>query len=248
MTIAIVNHKGGTGKTTTAINIGRALVNQHQKVLLVDLDPQGNLSYSLSVPVEEAQLVDVLLNKAGYQEVLKQREGMDVLPSNKELAKAESKLSAEDNSRFLLRKALQKMEQYDYILIDCPPSYSLLTFNALNAADGVLVPIELDVLSLQGVKQILNTIKEVKEQENEGLSLFGVLAVKVDERKKLTYEVLEFLKDNFHVPVFNNYIRTNVRAAEAPSFGQSVIEYAPESNSAKDYITASRELMTILQN
>jgi chromosome partitioning protein len=233
MVIAVVSQKGGTGKTTTTINLGRALVLKKKKVLLIDLDPQGNLSYSLGIPEEINGLTELIIEEVTLKDVLLKREGMDVLPSNLSLADIELSLHSIKDREYVLKEVIAGFkDQYDYVLIDCPPSLSLLTVNALTASDKVVVPILLDVLSLQGLRQILGTIKKV-------------LATIVDERKRLSREIMEFIDNNFHVYVFNNFIRTNVRAAEAPSFGVSIIEYAPKSNSAIDYCNLAKEIIAI---
>ncbi len=245
MNIAIVNHKGGTGKTTTAVNLGSALSRLNKKVLLVDFDLQGNLSYSLNADTESGHMAEVILNQTPISDILIKREGMDIAPANLQLADAELSMLKVQNRQDVLKNVLAPSKDYDFIIIDCPPSLSLLTVNALNASDKVIIPIELDVLSIQGLQQILQTIGKIKKVFNQNLDVTGILAVKVDERRKLTYEVLDLVSNNFKVPVFNNYVRVNVRAAEAPSFGASVVSYSPKSNSAKDYLNVANELVKI---
>lgn len=240
MTIAIINQKGGTGKTTTTVNLGRALIQNGCEVLLIDIDPQGNLSYSLGINQFEYSIQDILIGGVDYRKTLIKKESMNVIPTNIELATFEAK------GQFLLKDALESVgSEYDYVLIDCPPSLSQLTINALNASDKVLIPMQLDVFSIQGLRQIINTVNKIKTDNNSQLEIIGVLPVMVDTRKKLTNEVLEHVKQEFDVYVFKNHIRTNVKAAEAPSFGESVIEYAPNSNSAKDYMAAAEELRNL---
>jgi len=246
MVISIINQKGGTGKTTTAINLGRALALNNQKVLLVDIDPQGNLSYSLSIADDVNGLSEVMMGEVTLDEAIVSKEGVDVLPSNLLLADIELTLHKVENRERILDEVLGKVKkEYDYILIDCPPSLSLLTVNALTTSDNVIIPILLDVLSLQGLRQIIGTMDKIKHAFNEDLQLLGVLAVNVDERKKLSKEIMELINNKFEAPMFVNYIRTNVKAAEAPSFGCSVIEYAPKSNSAKDYCNLAKEILGI---
>ena len=247
MVISIVNHKGGTGKTTTTINLGRALSLRKKTVLLIDLDSQANLSYSLGINAQKKNIGEILFKQCTIKEALVKREGMDVIPANNDLYKYEEAIIINNYGYYLLRDAMQHMD-YDFILIDCPPSQSQLNINALCASDKVLVPMLMDVLSLQGLNQILNTISEVKEGLNPKLEILGVLGVLVDERRQLTRDILEHLQKNYPVAVFNNYVRANVKAAEAPSHGLSVLEYAPTSNSATDYITVANELLLIMKN
>lgn len=249
MIISIVNNKGGTGKTTSTINLGKGLALKGKKVLLVDLDPQGNLSYSLGISQqEECFLGEALLAGSVSKNQILSREGMDIIPSNNDLINYEFDFIKEGFPYDLLKTTLMTVnDQYDYILIDCPPSAGYLTINALIASDSVLIPMQMDVLSYQGLEQIINTIFEIKENYNNGLYVAGILGVLVDARRHLTYEILERVQNDFGVNVFNNYIRQNVRAAEAPSYGVSVIEYAPKSNSAKDYLSATEELLHIME-
>lgn len=248
MIISIVNNKGGTGKTTSTINLGKGLALKGKKVLLIDLDPQGNLSYSLGIQPDECVLGEAMLAEAIRESHIQNREGMDIIPSNNDLINYEFDFIKESFPYDLLKSTLTPVkDQYDYILIDCPPSAGYLTVNALIASDSVLIPMQMDVLSYQGLEQIINTIFEIKENYNNGLYVAGILGVLVDARRHLTYEILERVQNDFGVNVFNNYIRQNVRAAEAPSYGISVIEYAPKSNSAKDYLSATEELLHIVE-
>lgn len=244
MIVSIVNQKGGTGKTTTTVNLGKALALKGFQVLLVDLDPQANLSYSLAVENIGTDITDVIHGVSTIVEAIVSREQMDVIPGNIQLSRVE--LSANRNNEFILKLALEDAQSYDYVLIDCPPSLSWLTMNALVASDCVLIPMQLDVFSIQGLRQIMNTVTEVAERHNPNLQILGVLPVMVDWRKKLTHEVLEHVREEFNVMVFDSFIRTNVKAAEAPSFGKSVISYAVNSNSAKDYLQFSEELSSII--
>jgi len=242
MVLSIVNQKGGTGKTTTTINLGKALTQMGYHVMLVDMDPQGNLSYSLAITEFDQSLSDLLTNSnLTIEDIVIEREGMHVLPTDASLAYDE--LQGKINSAFLLKDKLAGADEYDLILIDCPPTLSILTINALTASNHVLVPMQLDVFSMQGLKQIIQTIDDLKVNYNSKLQIIGVLPVMVDYRKKLTNEVLEHVKSEFNLYVFNTHIRTNVKAAEAPSFGSSVITYAPNANSTKDYKAAAEELV-----
>ena len=244
MVIAICNHKGGTGKTITVINLGKALVTRKKSVLLIDLDPQANLSYSLGIPVSTNNTGELLFKKCTVKEAIVEREGMHIIPAASRLHLYEELIIKNNYGDNLLKDALQGLD-YDFILIDCPPSQSALNQNAFCAADKVLVPMLMDVLSLQGLNRIIATVNDIRETKNPRLEILGVLGVLVDERRQLTKDILEYVQANYPVTVFNNYIRANVKAAESPSFGKSVIEYAPASNSAKDYIAACNELLNI---
>ena len=246
MVIAVVNQKGGTGKTTTTVNLGSALARDGHQVLLIDLDPQGNLSYSLGVSEAQYTLGDILDNTVLIEDAVIEKESMDILSTSGELVKWELAQSDTGETAFLLKRALSEIEaNYDYIIVDCPPSVSWLTINALSAANKVLIPIQLDVFSIQGLRQITLTVEEIREKYNSSLEIVGALAVMVDKRKNLTQEILMHLKNNFNIHVFNNQVRTNVKAAEAPSFGKSVVNYAPQSNSAKDYMSFAKELLEL---
>ncbi len=244
MTISIVNQKGGTGKTTTTVNLGKALTLQGLKVLLIDLDPQGNLSYSLAIHGESDTITSIIDGTLGLHDVAVTREQMGVIPANINLAQFE--FNRINKQAFVLKNVLDKSLHYDHILIDCPPALSWLTLNALVASTAVLVPMQLDVFSIQGLRQIMNTVEEVRTKYHTNLEILGVLAVMVDWRKKLTHEVLNHVRQEFHIKVFDTFIRTNVKAAEAPSFGKSVINYASGSSSANDYRALAEELAVVM--
>lgn len=247
MIIAICNHKGGTGKTTTTINLGKALTLRKKSVLLIDLDSQANLSYSLGIRANDKNIGEILFKKLSVNQVIINKEGMDIIPAANNLYQYEESIIKNNYGYHLLKDAVQNLN-YNYILIDCPPSQSTLNISAFCAADKVLVPMLMDVLSLQGLNQILNTVKEVKENLNSKLEILGVLGVLVDERRQLTREILEYIQSNYPVTVFNNYIHANVKAAEAPSHAVSLLEYAPSSRGAADYIALANELLKINKN
>lgn len=236
MIIGVINQKGGTGKTTTTINLGAALVEKKKSVLLIDLDPQGSLSYSLGIVDFEQSLSDVFEGQADFSAILQSVEGLSVAPCDIGLADTELSLSEAKDREYFLKNALKDLEaSFDYILIDCPPSLSLLTVNALTASQLVIIPMQLEVLSLQGLDLVSDTIGKIQSTVNETLEVAGILPVMVDKRRKLTLEIHDHIQEHFEFRVFESIIRSNVKASEAPSFGQSVVKYAPQSNSVKDY-------------
>lgn len=249
MIISLANHKGGTGKTTTTLNLAVSLIKMNKKVLVIDMDPQANLSYSLGVKDAEYDISDLMLKNASFEQVLLSDDTIDLIPAALSLYSKEidvARLSEIYNYTLLKNELTHAGKKYDFILIDCPPSLSVYTTNALSASDYVLIPTILDVLSVQGIEQILSFIKHVKDNYHPGLNTLGVLGVIVDERRLLTFEILKFISNDLNVNIFNNFIRSNVKAAEAPSFGKSVIDYAPESNSAKDYAAFAKEFLYII--
>ncbi len=242
--VSVVNQKGGTGKTTTTMNLGCALASLGKRVLLVDLDPQGNLSYSLGITEPQKTMAEVLTGQCSAKEAIVRTEGVDVLPGSPEMADIEVSLAGQEQREKFLKKTLSGLSShYDYILIDSPPSLSLLTINALNAAQSVVVPMQLEVLALQGLNQILNTVEQVKKSMNSKLKVKGILLVMYDKRRKLSQELQSFMEENVKNRIYDSVIRLNVKLAEAPSFGQSVISYDPASNGAKDYMAFAREFM-----
>ncbi len=248
MVIAIANHKGGSGKTTTTINLGVALSNLGKKVLIIDLDPQGNLSYSLGIPDNLPTIADVFTGDKQLEDVIVEREGVDIVPSNMFLADIELSIQGVKDRLFVLKYLLDKhLSKYDYILIDCSPSKSLLTINALVLADKVITTILLDVLSVQGLNQINRTVFDVKRGYNRNLSFLGILPINVDLRSNISKEILTFVEENFDIPILKSYIRSCVKFAEAPSFGESIFSYAPSSTGAEDYQVLAKEII-ILNN
>ncbi len=243
MKIAFSNHKGGTGKTTSTINLGVALSQNNKKVLLVDLDPQGNLSYSLGLNNVPFTVVDCMLSNATFEQTAYEIGNLIVLPANISLNDKESLLQNKTN---LLGDFFKKLNNYnfDYILMDCPPTATLYTQNALSCANSVIIPILMEVLSIKGMDQILSRIKIIQKTTNPNLKILGVLGVAVNEGRKLTKEIEDFISETYpELKLFDTKIRNSVKAAEAPSFALSLIEYAPDSTSAKDYLQFSQELL-----
>lgn len=243
--VSIVNQKGGTGKTTTTINLGSALAKMGKSVLVVDMDSQGNLGYSLGLD-EGDSIVDVLEEKVDINSILQERESMDIIASDIRLVDLELSLIDLDDRHKVLSESLNHLNKtYDYILIDCPPSLSILAVNALYASDKIIIPMLMEVLSLQGLDQIINTIRKIQSSYSKQLEIWGILPVMVDKRRKLSEEVKEYINENYDVRIFKSMIRNNVKASEAPSFGQSVIAYAPTSNSANDYNAFAKEILKL---
>lgn len=241
--IALINQKGGTAKTTTAINLGRALTALDKKVLLIDFDPQANLTYSFGVQPEKGSIIEVLQGKQTLQTLLVNKESMTILPSSSGLADFEVSIVNKIGRENYLKTPLKGIKGYDYIFIDCPPSLSILTVNALTAAHEVLIPLQMEILSLQGLTQLLGTIREVKQILNRKLKIRGIIASMYDVRRKLSREVMEGIERNIKERVFKTVIRECVKVAEAPSFAKSVLTYAPSSNGAKDYMNLAREFL-----
>lgn len=241
--VAVINQKGGTGKTTTTINLGSALSKLGKKVLLVDLDPQSNLSYSLAIPNPEKTLAGVFLGDNSLQETWVEKDGLWVVPGSNDLVDVEISLVTETEREKFLKTILAEAKGFDFILIDCPPSLSVLTLNALTAAHEVLIPLQMEVLTLQGLDQIMNTVQKVKKAFNPQLKVKGIVVVMFDVRRKLSQEVLEYLHENVKEKIFRNHIRMNVKLAEAPSFGQSILDYDASSNGARDYMALAEEYL-----
>lgn len=242
MTIAIVNHKGGTCKTTTTINLGRALAKKGYRVLLVDFDAQGSLSYSLGIADDAPTLAEAFFDARPLHTLVHQREDMDVLPAGAALADVELSIAKTEDHFSHLKTVLSTVqEDYDFILIDCPPSISLLTLNALVASHHVIVPMQLDVLALRGLDALQATLRKMTSL-NPALSILGILPVMVDTRKNIQVEIRQYIESHFDVPLFDQSIRSCVRAAEAPSFGKSTIEYAESCTTAQDYLGLADEV------
>ncbi len=244
----IANQKGGVGKTTTTVNLAAGLARIGQRVLVVDLDPQGNASMGSGVDKRtlELSVYDVLLEQAGIAEARRRSEqgGYDVLAANRELAGAEVELVGLEHRNTRLRQALATVAaDYDFVLIDCPPSLSLLTLNGLCSAQGVIVPMQCEYFALEGLTDLVNTIKQVHANLNRDLQIIGLLRVMFDPRITLQQQVSDQLKAHFKDKVFNTVIPRNVRLAEAPSYGQAGVVFDPSSRGAQAYIAFAQEMV-----
>lgn len=249
-TLAIANQKGGVAKTTTAINLGACLAKLGKKVLLIDMDPQGNASSGLGINRLEVQhcIYDVLINGSSIKsvKVATEFEGLEVVPATIQLAGAEIELVPAISRESKLKKALEpERDNYDFILLDCPPSLGLLTLNALTAADRVLIPIQCEYYALEGLGQLMNTINLVKKHLNPQLELEGVVLTMFDARTNLSIQVVDEVKKYFKDKVFTSIVPRNVRLSEAPSHGQPIITYDPRSRGAEAYQELAKEVIAI---
>lgn len=243
--LAITNQKGGVGKTTTTVNLAAGLAQLGQRVLLVDLDPQGNATMGSGVAKQHLarSVYQVLLGQATLVESrVSTSNGYDVLPANRELAGAEVELVDVDRREFRLRNALnQARQEYDYMLIDCPPALNLLTINALTAADGVMIPMQCEYFALEGLSDLVNTVRLIKGRLNPGIEIMGLVRAMYDPRNLLAQQVSEQLKRHFGDKVYDAVIPRNVRLAEAPSHGMSVMAYDQHSKGAQAYLQLAQE-------
>jgi chromosome partitioning protein len=245
--ISLLNHKGGVGKTTSAINIGAGLRELGKKVLLIDLDPQANLSISLGIPRQKFTIYEALRGEGDLQPYA-HRPGLDVVTSSLDLSGAEMELINEAGREFILRDLLgQVSDSYDYILIDCPPSLGLLTLNALTASRYVLIPLQTEFLAVQGLAKIKQVIDKVRFRLNKSLEMSGVIATMYDSRRILNRDVVDTIHKYFGDKVFKTYIRDNIALAEAPAQRKDIFEYSPKSPGAHDYLELSKELLSRIE-
>jgi chromosome partitioning protein len=244
--VAIVNQKGGVGKSTTAINLAAYLAGKGERVLVVDMDPQGNTTSGLGVsPGPGGCMHDVLLEGKPLRDVAVKTEieGLDVAPATINLVGAEVELVSSLAREFKLKRALEKLSSYDRVLLDCPPSLDLLTLNALTAADEVLIPIQCEYYALEGLTQLMQSIRMVREELNPGLEVGGVLLTMFDPRTNLAHQVAHEVRSFFGERVFHTIVPRNVRLSEAPSFGMPIALYAPKSTGAEAYSAVADEVV-----
>lgn len=245
--IALANQKGGVGKTTTAINIAASLAMMGHRILLVDSDPQANATSGLGLSIDDNGVYDILIGNGKIESLIEQApsvEGLFVLPSSINLAGAEVEMVGQDNATFRLREALAEIkDQYEYIFIDCSPSLGLITLNAMNAANSLLVPVQCEFFSLEGIGKLLNTFKMIKEHQNPDLEIEGFVLTMYDARLNIANQVASEMKEHFRGLVYDTIIQRNVRLTEAPSHGLPVIVYDARSKGAKAHLALAKELI-----
>jgi chromosome partitioning protein len=243
--IAVLNQKGGVGKTSTTVNLGAALARQDQRVLLLDLDPQAHLTYSLGIMAHELPrtMGACLMRECPLDAVTMEVGPLHVVPASVALAGTEVDLASADNRETRLRDALGRAKGYDFALIDCPPNLGMLTLNAMVAAGEMLVPVQPEFLALQSLGKLMETVRAIREGWNPGLALSGIVMTRYQRTRKLNREIRRKIKDHFGDALLETAIRDNISLAEAPSFGKDIFTYKPRSHGAQDYRNLALELL-----
>ena len=241
--ISISNHKGGVGKTTSATNIGAGLNKLKKKVLLIDLDPQANLSQSLGLIDQEKNIYGAL--KGEYKlDPISVLKGLDVIPSTLDLSGAEIELSSEPGREYILKELIEEVRSsYDYIIIDSPPSLGLLTINSFTAADEIIIPLQAQFLAMQGLAKLVEVVEKIKSRLNKSLKIGGVFITQYDGRKVLNRDVVDTINTHFKSEVFKTKIRDNIALAEAPAQGLDIFRYNSKTNGAEDYLSLAKEII-----
>lgn len=247
--IAIANQKGGVGKTTTAINLSSCLAEKGQRVLSVDMDPQGNMTSGLGVDKEELEntIYDLIIGESAIEDVLIKdvMDNLDIIPTSIDLSGAEIELLDVNEKEYIVRNAIMKVkDDYDYIIIDCPPSLSILTINAMTTADSVLVPIQCEYYALEGLSQLIHTVELVRDRLNPDLTIEGVVFTMYDARTNLSLQVVENVKDNLEQNIYKTIIPRNIRLAEAPSYGMPINKYDSKSVGSDSYMRLADEVIS----
>jgi len=244
--ISVINYKGGTGKTTTVLNLGAALAKKHKKVLMLDFDSQCNLSLSKGLKKPEKHLGNILMKKASIEESIIKLDDFSIVPSTENLLDFEFAISNEPGREFITKEFLQPIkDQFDYIIIDCPPSLGLLAINSLVAADYFIVPMQTENFAFIGLDHIMNATQKVKDRMNPNLQIAGILLVKFAYRTKFSQGVISNIlaNDQLKDKIFDSYIRQDISLMESPAFSQTIFEYAPKSRGAKDYQAFANEFL-----
>ena len=247
--IAIANQKGGVGKTTTAINLSSCLAEKGKKVLAIDMDPQGNMTSGLGLDKNSVEntIYDLIIGEVEINQAIKKNilENLDIIPTSIDLSGAEIELLDEENKEYIVRNAVSEVkDDYDYIIIDCPPSLSMLTINAMTTADSVLVPIQCEYYALEGLSQLIHTVELVRDRLNQNLKIEGVVFTMYDARTNLSLQVVENVKDNLQQNIYKTIIPRNIRLAEAPSYVMPINHYDSKSAGADSYRRLAEQVIS----